>query len=251
MMATLALLGWFVVMTRAEPSVVRAATMAGVAAVGFAVGGRHRTGDVLLLSVTFLVVVDPFLVWSVGWWMSVGGTVGLVYVAPLLTAAWVRRSGNEPGTVVEALLTTVAAQWGVLPVTVLMFGWPNALSIAANLLAVPVAGVVMLVGIPASIASGIVPGIVASLVMRPVGVLVWWVDVVARFGERFRPPPFVDVVVTATWAFTVLTVVVRSLLSSHSGVPILGNGRVPLPRSRRGSRDRGRGIQSARAGRRR
>ena len=234
LVATIAVLGWFVVLTRAEPSVLRAATMAAVAALGFAVGGRHRTVDVLAISMVLLVIVDPFLVWSVGWWLSVGGTTGLVVLAPLLVQAFTSRRGAPPGPVMGALITTLAAQCGVSPVMIAVFGWPNALSIAANLLAVPIAGVVMLVGIPVSIVSGLVPRALGSLAMRPVGVMVWWVDRVAALGARLHPPLVVDIAaVVATWACVAMAVwsaVVGARSSTR--VPTLGHGRLPLPRSR-------------------
>ena len=237
--ATLTLLTWFVVLTRVEPSVVRAATMAGVAAVGFAVGGRHHTGDVLAVSVMMLLVVDPFLAWSVGWWMSVGGTVGLVYLGPLLTRAWSRFRGCETGVVGRSLIAAVAAQSGVLPVSLAVFGWPNALALPCNLAAVPVAGMVMLVGIPSSITAGLLPDPLGRVVMWPVGIMVGWVDAAARFGERMRPSPVVDAVVTISMVIIVAGVTRHRLREARwrvaddrSGVPTLGDGRVPLPRIR-------------------
>lgn len=234
LVATIAVLGWFVVLTRAEPSVLRAATMASVTAVGFAVGGRHRTVDVLAVSMVLLVIIDPFLVWSVGWWLSIGGTVGLVVLSPVLTQWFTRRQGAPPGRVVGAVITTLAAQCGVSPVTIAVFGWPNALSIVVNLLAVPVAGIVMLVGIPVSIIAGLVPRAVGTLAMRPVGVMVWWVDRVAALGARLHPPTAVDVMATvATW-FCVAAVVRSAVIDARPAtrVPTLGHGRLPLPRSR-------------------
>lgn len=236
--ATVSVLAWFVLLTRAEPSVLRAGTMAAVAAVGFAVGGRHRTVDVLAVSTVLLIVVDPFLVWSVGWWLSVGGTLGLVVVSPLLSAwcdvQWSRRGWDPPGVIVRALVTTLSAQCGVAPVVVAVFGWPNALSTACNLLAVPVAGVVMLTGIPASIVAGLLPSTLGGLAMWPVGVMVRWVDAVAVAGAHLHPPVAVDMVVTVVVWLGVMSAALAAAVGARSRrrVTTLGDGRVPLPRIR-------------------
>ena len=236
--ATVAVLGWFVVLTRAEPSVLRAATMATVAAIGFAVGGRLRTSDVLAISMVVLVAVDPFLVWSVGWWLSIGGTLGLVVLNPRLTTWWSRVRGRTPGFVAGTVITTVSAQCGVLPVASVVFGWPNALSTVCNVLAVPVAGVVMLVGIPVSMVAGLLPASVGEACMWPVGLMVSWVDRVASLGSRFHPWAPVDAIVAVATAVFVgyvsLIAVHRPTVGAPSttGVPTLGDGRVPLPRSR-------------------
>jgi competence protein ComEC len=58
----------------------------------------------------------------------------------------------------------------------------------ANLLAVPVAGLVMLYGLPACILAGAVPAL-APVAMAPVGVGVRWIDAVATIGAAVEPRP--------------------------------------------------------------
>ena len=59
-------------------------------------------------------------------------------------------------------------------------------SIPANVLAVPVAGFVMLYGLPAALVAGWVP-VLAGVVMFPARLGVRWVDTVAVIGERVEP----------------------------------------------------------------
>ena len=68
----------------------------------------------------------------------------------------------------------------------LVFGRLPLVSIPANVLAVPVAGFVMLYGLPAALVAGSVPA-VAGVVMFPARLGVRWVDTVALLGERFEP----------------------------------------------------------------
>ncbi|MFM7872440.1 MAG: ComEC/Rec2 family competence protein, partial [Actinomycetota bacterium] len=71
--ATMGVLMWFVVLTRFEPSVLRAGLMAAVSASVFAMGRRATAWQVLGIAVMLGLVVDPFLLWSVGWWLSISG----------------------------------------------------------------------------------------------------------------------------------------------------------------------------------
>jgi hypothetical protein len=93
------------------------------------------------------------------------------------------------------VVPSLAAQLGVLPFIVLVFGWPSAMSIPCNLLAVPIAGVVMLIGIPMALGAGFGPNAVAEIVMWPLGIAVKWIDTVAALGHHLNPPIWLDVFV--------------------------------------------------------
>ena len=139
LIATIAVIGWFVVLTRAEPSVLRAGTMAALAALAFAVGGERPPplrGDVVCSSSIRLLVRG-----SAGW-LSVGATARSTIVGPPL-----RRRLQVLGPLATPLAMSLGAQLGVVP-TVLVFGEFAVVGIVANLAAVPVAGLVMLYGLP-------------------------------------------------------------------------------------------------------
>lgn len=194
--ATLGALVWFAVLTRVEPSVVRAAGMAAVSAVAVSIGWRPRAIDVLSICVIVFLIVDPFLAWSIGWWLSTAGTFGLVTGTPwihrLLRGACGRRR-----RMADWVAPTLAAQLGVLPVSVAVFGWPSALALPANLLAAPVAGAVMMVGIPMALVAGMVPALAEVAMIVPT-LAVRWVDAVARAATHLDPPRVVDIVVTSS-----------------------------------------------------
>lgn len=192
---TIVALVWFAVLTRVEPSVVRAAGMAAVAALALAIGWRPRAVDVLAICVIVFLLVDPFLVWSVGWWLSVAGTFGLVTCTPAIHRT-VRGPRSRCRRLADWMAPTIAAQLGVLPVSVAVFGWPNALALPANLLAAPVAGVVMLVGIPTALVAGSVPALAEPLMVAP-SVAVRWVDSVARVATAPEPHPTLNVMATS------------------------------------------------------
>ena len=178
---TLALIAWFVVLTRAEPSVLRAGTMAAIGATAFALGRQREPLRLLAVAVVGLLLVDPLLAWSVGFWLSVGATAGVTGVGPPLAA----RLGRL-GPLAMPVAVTVGAQVGVAIPSVVVFGRLPLVGIVANLLAVPVAGLVMLYGLPASLVAGVIPALAPPLV-APIGWGVWWVDAIATVGAAAEP----------------------------------------------------------------
>ncbi len=172
--ATIGLVAWFALLTRFEPSVLRASAMAALAATSVVLARPASTLRLLSLAVAVMVLVDPLLVWSVGWWLSVGATTGIAVLAAPLAA---RLPG--PRALAEALAVTIAAQIGVAPVSVSVFGGLPLVSVPANLLAVPVAGPLMVWGLPAGVLAGVAPAL-APVLHLPTRLAVRWIALVAR-----------------------------------------------------------------------
>jgi competence protein ComEC len=212
--ATLAMIGWFVALTRFEPSIVRAGAMAALSATAFAIGRERHPARILCLAVIGLLLVDPLLSRSVGFWLSAGATAGVTTVGP-----WLAERLRVLGLLATPLGITLGAQVGVLLPAVMVFGGVPLVSIPANLLATPMAGLVMLYGLPAGLLAGAVPAL-APLVMLPCRIGVRWVDLVAALGQRLEPGG------AATWAGWVLVVgVVGVLVAGRAGKNRDGHGR--------------------------
>ncbi len=212
--ATLALIGWFVVLTRAEPSVLRAGAMAGLSAVGFALGREREPARLLAVAVIGLLLVDPLLVRSVGFWLSVGATAGVTVLGPPLG-----RRLRALGRLAVPLGVTLGAQLGVALPSLLVFGRLPLVGIPANLLAVPVAGFVMLYGLPAALVAGAVAPL-RGIVMLPVEVGVRWVDRVAGVAAATEPPAPWGAVGVVVVAIALVAVAVRAGPSGPSdGLP--------------------------------
>jgi competence protein ComEC len=179
--ATIGLIGWFVAMTRFEPSIVRAGAMAALSATAFAMGRERHPSRILWLAVIGLLLIDPLLSRSVGFWLSAGATAGVTTVGP-----WLSDRLHRLGLLATPIGITLGAQVGVLLPAVIVFGSVPLVSVPANLLATPVAGLVMLYGLPAGLASGALPSS-SPLVMLPCRIGVRWVDLVARLGQQLEP----------------------------------------------------------------
>jgi competence protein ComEC len=151
LVVTGAVLVVFGAMTRWEPSVLRACAMAATAVVAAHLGRPARGVRVLALAATVLLLADPFLLHSIGFLLSCGASLGItVLAAPfsgrLRGPAWLR----------ESVATTIAAQIGVAPVLLGVFGSIPLVTAPANLLAVPLAGPLTTWGLTGGVAAGIV-----------------------------------------------------------------------------------------------
>jgi len=202
--ATVGLIGWFMSITRFEPSVLRAGTMAALAATAFVLGRQPRPIRLVALAVIGLVLLDPLLARSVGFWLSVGATAGVCTAGPAIAArlpgpAWLR----------TAVGITVGAQLGVLLPSLMVFGRVSLVSVPANLAAVPVAGFVMLYGLPAGLTASFLPSWAATLVLLPATVGTRWTATVASVAAGVEPSGAAAVV---AWAAVGVVVVVCAIL---------------------------------------
>jgi competence protein ComEC len=159
---------FFVVLTRAEPSVLRAAAMAMLAMLGVFVG-RPRSAPALMGgAVLLLLAFDPTLVYAVGFQLSVGATAGIA----ALSAPIAERLRWMPPGLAMAAGTTLGAQAGVTPLLLHYFGAVPTVTVIANLLAAPAVGPGMLLGLLAA-AIGVVwttGGVVIAAAARiPIG----------------------------------------------------------------------------------
>lgn len=195
---TLAVLAAFGTLTRWEPSVLRAEAMAAIAAAGALAGRPVPALRLVALAVTGCVLIDPLLVRSVGFRLSVAACAGLVMLTPLL-----QRRGLP-----MLLAASIAAQAGAATVLVPTFGTVPLVSLPANVLAVPVAGPLMMWGLVAGPLAGLLPptGVVLH---TPTRLALGWVAAVARWAAAIPIAPIGGVAVVVLVGSCVLLAVGR------------------------------------------
>lgn len=174
-LVTIGVIGAFGVLVRFEPSVLRASAMAALAVTAALAGRPAGPRRTLSLAVAGLVLVDPLLVRSVAFQLSVAASAGIALLGPSVVArvrgpAWWR----------DAVGVTAAAQLGVAPVLVPRFGGMPVVSLVANVLAVPVSGLVTAWGLPAGVVAGLGGAGAAEVAHVPTRLLIGWVAAVAR-----------------------------------------------------------------------
>jgi competence protein ComEC len=151
--------GFFVLLTGAEPSVLRAAAMSGLTLLGVFLGRPRSPPAIVGGAVLALLAINPTLVYSIGFQLSVAATTGMA----MLSAPVAARLRFLPEGLALAAGTTLGAQLGVLPLLLYHFGIVPTVSVPANLLAFPAVGPAMLLGL---VAAG------AGLFFRPLGLMI-------------------------------------------------------------------------------
>jgi competence protein ComEC len=174
LLLTLATIGGFALLTRFEPSVTRASAMAAIGAATVTAGRPTNRVRTLALAAAALLLVDPLLVGSLGFQLSVAAALAIC-----TAAAPIARALPGPRWLAEPIGVTLAAQLGVAPLLIAAFGPLPLASIPANLVAVPAAGAVMVWGMTAGVAAGMVPPGAAAALHLPTRALLWWIAGVA------------------------------------------------------------------------
>jgi competence protein ComEC len=162
-----AAVGFFVLLTGAEPSVLRAAAMTGLTLLGVFLGRPRSPAAILGAAVLVLLAINPTLVYSIGFQLSVAATAGMALLANPLSV----RLRVVPHSLALAAGTTMAAQIGVAPLLLYHFGLVPLVSLPANLLAFPAVAPAMLLGLLSAAIASILPpvgGGIALLARVPV-----------------------------------------------------------------------------------
>ena len=137
----------FAVLAGLSASVVRAVTMFSFVAYALYLNRPSSTFNILALSMFFiLLTINPMLLFQVGFQMSYAAVFAIVWMYPLLERLW-----NPKNKIVrylwQLLSVSVAAQLGVLPISLFYFHQFPGLFFISNLLIVPALGLILGAGI--------------------------------------------------------------------------------------------------------
>lgn len=132
--------------TGLSPSVIRAATMFSFVTIG---GLVHRNTNIfhsLTASLFILLIINPLLLFEVGFQLSYLAVFGIVLFQPLIASLY--HAKTKPGRYfLELLSVSIAAQLGTFPISIFYFGqFPNYF-ILSNLSVITLSSVVIISGI--------------------------------------------------------------------------------------------------------
>ena len=175
----------FALITRMEPSVLRAVFTAGVASWAAVTGSKSSGVRMLMLAIIALLVIDPFLAVSVGFQLSVAASFGILLLSKPFADALTFRGFNA--SLASALSVIIAAQIAVGPILIFTFGSMPVASVPANLLAGAVASLAMTVGYVVGFLGLILPDYLVEIVAYPIGLSLRWVSLMA---DTFANPLF-------------------------------------------------------------
>ena len=181
--ATVFALFTFVVLVRPQPSVLRATVMGLVALAATYSKSNRSPVPALGLAVIVLVAMDPWLAVSYGFALSVAATAGLIiWVNRIQTFLDRTIPKRVPLWIIQTLTVTIAAQFSVFPILVAL-GSPISLSsIPANMLAVPLAGPAMVLGLLAALVTPL-SQVLGTGLAWVAGCFAHLIAIVARFSS--------------------------------------------------------------------
>jgi competence protein ComEC len=166
--ALIALVGW-------EPSVVRAAGMAGVVLLALAQGRSTQAIPALSVTVIGVALADPWVATSYGFLLSASATAGIAICGADLRR---RLSDVLPGYLVDAVAIPLAAQLACLPMLWTFADVGSVWGVLANVLTAPVVAPLTVGGIFGAILAPVAPQL-AQLAIFPAQMATWWIDRVA------------------------------------------------------------------------
>lgn len=155
---------FFVFLTGASASVVRAGLMGLIVLLAKQVGRLSQVGRVLVLVASLMLIINPrLLFFDAGFQLSFAATLGLVYLSPILEA----RLQRLPAWfgLKDSLTTTMSAIAATLPLIIYQFGRVSLVAPLANLLILPAIPLTMALGFTA---------VAVSFVFVPLGQVAGW-----------------------------------------------------------------------------
>jgi len=136
---------FFVVLTGASGSVVRAGIMGGLVVFAKYLGRKSAIRNVLVLSAAMMLFFNPkILLWDAGFQLSFLSTIGLIYLSPVLVKYFQRVP--EFFSLRENLISTVSAIIITLPLILFNFGRFSVVAPIVNVLILPTIPIIMFLG---------------------------------------------------------------------------------------------------------
>lgn len=136
----------FAVLAGLSPSVVRAVTMFSFLAIGLEINRRSSTLNSIFLSLMLLLLIKPQWVFEVGFQLSYLAVLSIVLFQPLLRSLYTP-SNRITKYLWDLLTVTIAAQVGVLPLSLYYFHQFPGLFFLSNLLILPFLGMILILGV--------------------------------------------------------------------------------------------------------
>ncbi len=173
----------FVVMTGAQSSVVRAACMGSLVIIAQHASRVYDFKQSVAVAGFFMVVLQPAIIrFDMGFILSFLSLFGIAYIMPLLHKIYTFR--HPILEVIKKLACeTIGAQAMVLPLLALSFGGVSLVSVGANMLILPMVGVIMFLSCVIGII-GLIALPVAQILVVTLYPFTWFVErVISWFGS--------------------------------------------------------------------
>lgn len=134
----------FVIITGTEPSIIRAAIMMGVLILSLLLGRNKNNFNSLFIAAFIIILINPNDLFSAAFQLSFGAVFSILIYTRYLPIK---------NRFLSFIGITLAAQIGTLPIIIYYFNNISLISVFANMIVVPVSGLIYLVGMATVIIS--------------------------------------------------------------------------------------------------
>lgn len=140
------LLWMFAILAGLSASVVRAVTMFSAIAFGMYSNRNTNVYNTLVISMFFLLLINPFYLFEVGFQLSYLAVFAIVWIQPKIYGLW------QPKFWIadkfwQLFTVSIAAQIGVLPLSLYYFHQFPGLFFISNLVIIPFLGIILILGV--------------------------------------------------------------------------------------------------------
>jgi len=157
----------YTIVSGAGPAALRAGIMGILLVVAPRLGRIYNIYTALALAALLMSMFDPFVLWDVGFQLSLLGTLGIVLLTPLFQRLLHPIEYIPLGHhVAELIAVTLAAQTATLPIFASTFQQISFIAPVANVLTVPLLGALILLGMLVC---------ATGLLFAPLGMICGWV----------------------------------------------------------------------------
>ncbi len=205
-----AMLWGFALMAGLSASVIRAVTMFSFVAYALYLNRPSNTFNILALSMFFiLLTINPMLIFQVGFQMSYAAVFAIVWIYPLLQRLW-----NPRNKIVryfwQLLSVSIAAQLGVLPISLFYFHQFPGLFFISNLLIVPGLGMILAMGI--LVISLALLNVLPGILVTAYDTLIRWMNAIIGWVAQQEAFVFRNISFDATQLVLAYTILICAVL---------------------------------------
>ena len=134
----------FLLLTNFSPSVVRASIMASLVIVAKILHRKASALNSILISLLIILINNPYLVNNISLQLSYLGTIGVIYIAPIVQKQIQKLNINKK--ISKVLSIPISAQIAILPIIITNFNTISLTFLISNISVIPLIGVVIILG---------------------------------------------------------------------------------------------------------
>ena len=202
------LLWSFAIIAGLSPSVTRAVAMFSIISIAMHLKRPANIYNTLAISAFFILLFRPTFLFEVGFQMSYLAVIGIVSIQPIIYKLWQPKYWllDKPW---QIFTVTLAAQFGVVPISLFYFHQFPGLFFISNLVVIPFLGLILGFGLLVIVMAmiGFLPKLVVEIYSFIIASLNGFIAWVAQFEDfLFRDIPFTQIQVILSYLVIVALV---------------------------------------------